>query len=152
MGGDLLVGSEGSLSSVSAATPHPPAPSPTPSDEPIEIIKHLLVGSEGTLAFISQATYHTVPEAPHKASAFVLFPDVVTATRGASALRETGVAAAELFDRAALRQFEGSREFTALVPDTIGGALGGRVEGLGVEGTGLGLGLGLGLRVEGLRG
>lgn len=47
-----------------------------PADQPIEIIKHILIGSEGTFAFTSRATYNTVPEWPHKASAFILFPDV----------------------------------------------------------------------------
>lgn len=47
-----------------------------PADTPIEIIKHLMIGSEGTFGFVSQATYNTVPEWPHKASAFIVFPDV----------------------------------------------------------------------------
>ena len=40
---------------------------------PIEILKRLMIGSEGTLGFVSQVTYHTVPEHPHKASAFLVF-------------------------------------------------------------------------------
>eukprot|EP00955_Chlamydomonas_euryale_P062958 358516-Chlamydomonas_euryale.AAC.2 len=47
-----------------------------PADDPIEILKHLMIGSEGTFGFVSRATYNTVPEWPHKASAFVVFPDV----------------------------------------------------------------------------
>lgn len=47
-----------------------------PLDNPIEIIKHLIIGSEGTLGFVSRVTYNTVPEWPHKASAFIVFPDV----------------------------------------------------------------------------
>lgn len=58
-----------------------------PADEPIEIIKHLVVGSEGTLGFVSRATYNTVPEWPHKASAFIIFPDIMSACRAASVLR-----------------------------------------------------------------
>jgi D-lactate dehydrogenase len=69
----------------------PPAP-PCPlclqvdfhTDDPIEMIKRLMIGSEGTLGFVSQATYNTVPEWPHKASAFVIFPDVMSACQGAS--------------------------------------------------------------------
>ncbi len=44
--------------------------------DPIEIIKRLMIGSEGTLGFVSRATYNTVPEWPHKASAFIMFPNV----------------------------------------------------------------------------
>lgn len=59
-----------------------------PVDNPIEIIKHLMIGSEGTLGFVSQATYNTVPDWPHKASAFIMFPDVYSACKGASVLRD----------------------------------------------------------------
>jgi D-lactate dehydrogenase len=52
-----------------------------PTDNPIEIIKHLMIGSEGTLGFVSQATYNTVPEWPSKASAFIVFPDVRAACK-----------------------------------------------------------------------
>jgi hypothetical protein len=48
------------------------------------VIKRLMIGSEGTLGFVSQVTYNTVPEWPHKASAFVVFPDVMSACQGAS--------------------------------------------------------------------
>jgi FAD/FMN-containing dehydrogenase len=71
----------------------------SPAD-PIEVIKHLLIGSEGTLGFVSQATYNTVPEWPHKASAFIVFPDVRAACKASAVLRnETAVDAVELFDR-----------------------------------------------------
>lgn len=59
-----------------------------PADDPIEIVKHLMIGSEGTLGFVSQATYNTVPDWPHKASAFIMFPDVYSACKGASVLRD----------------------------------------------------------------
>jgi FAD/FMN-containing dehydrogenase len=73
-----------------------------PASDPIEIVKRLLIGSEGTLGFVSRATYNTVPEWPHKASAFMVFPDVRSACAGASALRDgTAVDAVELFDRCA---------------------------------------------------
>ena len=45
-------------------------------DDPIEIIKRLMIGSEGTFGFVSRVTYNTVPDLPHKASAFIMFPDV----------------------------------------------------------------------------
>jgi D-lactate dehydrogenase len=74
-----------------------------PASDPVEIVKRLMVGSEGTLGFVSQATYFTVPELPHKASAFIVFPNVRAACAGASVLRdETAVDAVELFDRSVL--------------------------------------------------
>lgn len=77
-----------------------------PATDPIEVIKRLLVGSEGTLGFVSRVTYNTVPEWPHKASAFMVFPDVRSACAGASVLREeTTVDAVELFDRYVLAVF-----------------------------------------------
>jgi D-lactate dehydrogenase len=76
-----------------------------PLESPIEIIKHLMIGSEGTLGFVSRATYNTVPEWPHKASAFIVFPDVRSACKGASVLRsDTAVDAVELFDRPSLTE------------------------------------------------
>ena len=45
-----------------------------PISDPIEIIKRVMIGSEGTFGFISRATYNTVPEWPHKASTFIVFP------------------------------------------------------------------------------
>ena len=88
-----------------------------PADDPIEIVKHLIVGSEGTLGFVSRATYHTVPEWPHKASAFVMFPDVMSACQGAAVLRnETAVDAVEMFDRASLKECTNNEEFVRLVP------------------------------------
>ncbi|WIA35081.1 hypothetical protein OEZ86_003567 [Tetradesmus obliquus] len=92
-----------------------------PADDPIEVIKHLIIGSEGTLGFVSQATYNTVPEWPHKASAFIVFPDVRAACQASSILRdETGVDAVELFDRASLRECEADDDMARLVPDIKG--------------------------------
>ncbi|GAX77289.1 hypothetical protein CEUSTIGMA_g4735.t1 [Chlamydomonas eustigma] len=88
-----------------------------PVDNPIEIIKHLMIGSEGTFGFVSRATYNTVPEWPNKASAFIVFPDVRAACKGASVLRnETSVDAVELFDRASLRECEANEDMVRLVP------------------------------------
>ncbi|KXZ46746.1 hypothetical protein GPECTOR_41g711 [Gonium pectorale] len=92
-----------------------------PLDNPIEIIKHIIIGSEGTLGFVSRATYNTVPEWPDKASAFIVFPDVRAACKGASVLRnETSVDAVELFDRASLRECESNEDMMRLVPDIKG--------------------------------
>ncbi|CAG9465318.1 unnamed protein product [Pedinophyceae sp. YPF-701] len=92
-----------------------------PTDDPIEIIKRLMIGSEGTLGFVAEATYNTVPEWPNKASAFVMFPDVESACRAASVLRDkTAVDAVEMFDRASLRECESNDDMTRLVPDIRG--------------------------------
>lgn len=92
-----------------------------PLDDPIEIIKHLMIGSEGTLGFVSQATYNTVPEWPHKASAFIVFPDVRAACTASAVLRsQTAVDAVELFDRASLRECEADEDMARLVPDILG--------------------------------
>lgn len=92
-----------------------------PVDDPIEIIKRLMIGGEGTLGFVSQVTYNTVPEWPNKASAFVMFPHVMSACRAAAVLRrETAVDAVEMFDRASLRECESDEKMTSLVPDIKG--------------------------------
>lgn len=52
-----------------------------PISDPIEMIKRVIIGSEGTFAFVSRATYNTVPEWPHKASAFLMFPHLNDACR-----------------------------------------------------------------------
>jgi D-lactate dehydrogenase len=94
-----------------------------PADDPVEIIKRLMIGSEGTLGFVSRATYNTVPEWAHKASAFVMFPDVKSACDAAAVLRyDTSVDAVEIFDRAALRESEKEEALAALVPDVAGAA------------------------------
>jgi D-lactate dehydrogenase len=74
--------------------------------DPVDILVHLLVGSEGTLGFVSEVTLRTVEEHAHRASALVLFPDVVQAARATQALQGGLVAAAELMDRASLRAVE----------------------------------------------
>ena len=92
-----------------------------PPENGIEIIKRLFIGSEGTLGFVSQVTFNTVPEHQHKASAFVMFPDIESACKVAAILRrDTEVDAVELFDRASLREFEGTEEMCELVEGLAG--------------------------------
>jgi len=74
--------------------------------DPIDILQHLIIGSEGTLGFISEITYTTVPEYADKASALILFNDVVVACEAVTRLKQTPVAAVELMDRASLRSVE----------------------------------------------
>ena len=76
-----------------------------------------------TLPKNRKATYNTVPEWPNKASAFVMFPDVHSACRAASVLRDqTAVDAVEMFDRASLTQCERDVAMARLVPDMSGAA------------------------------
>ncbi len=84
-------------------------------DDPIDILAHLMVGSEGTLGFVSEVVFNTVPEHLHKATAFLIFPDIVVASRAVMALEPQPVAAVELFDRASLRSVEGKPGVPALI-------------------------------------
>jgi D-lactate dehydrogenase len=96
--------------------------------DPLQIIQHLMIGSEGTLGFISEITYNTVAEFADKASALVIFPDVVTACRAIQILKKCSVEAAELMDRAALRSVQDKKG----MPEYLKG-LGENVAGLLVE-------------------
>ena len=49
-------------------------------DDPIDMIARLMIGSEGTLGFISEITHNTIRKYPLKASAFLVFPDIRTAS------------------------------------------------------------------------
>ncbi len=94
--------------------------------DPIDVITHLVVGSEGTLAFIGEVVLDTVFEAPHKASALVMFPTIVEACDAVTALSSQPVAAVELMDRASLRSVEGKAgvpDGLAELPDTVAALL-----------------------------
>jgi D-lactate dehydrogenase len=84
-------------------------------DEPLDILCHLLVGSEGTLGFISAVTYDTVPDHPHKASAFIVFPDVETCCNAVTVLKSQPVAAVELLDRRSMRSVQDKPGMPAFV-------------------------------------
>jgi D-lactate dehydrogenase len=71
--------------------------------DPLDILTHLMVGSEGTLGFISAVTYDTVADHPHKASALIVFPDVITCCQAVPVLKQQPVSAVELLDRRSLR-------------------------------------------------
>lgn len=75
-------------------------------DDPFDIITRLIVGSEGTLAFLAEATMQTVDLKPLSASALLFFPTLRSACEAVVALKPFRVAAAELFDRAAIRSVE----------------------------------------------
>ena len=75
--------------------------------DPIDILIHLIIGSEGTLGFLSEITYHTVVDEAHKATAFILFPNIAEACRAVIALKKEQVTAVELMDEASLRSVAG---------------------------------------------
>ncbi|MBF0195584.1 MAG: FAD-binding oxidoreductase [Magnetococcales bacterium] len=75
-------------------------------NDPIDILQHLIIGSEGTLGFIAEVSLKTVPEHPHKATALLLFPNIISACQTVSILKEEPVSAVELIDRAGLRSVE----------------------------------------------
>ncbi|WP_026960503.1 FAD-binding and (Fe-S)-binding domain-containing protein [Aliagarivorans taiwanensis] len=90
-------------------------------DDPIDIIAHLLIGSEGTLGFISEITHNTIKKYPLKASAFLVFPDIRTASEAVMRfkLNDTPVSAAEMIDYYALKvvqHMDGVPEFVANLP------------------------------------
>lgn len=74
--------------------------------DPFEVLMHLLIGSEGTLGFISEISYHTVEEEPHKASALILYEQLVQACQAVTRLKATPVSAVELLDRTSLRSVQ----------------------------------------------
>lgn len=74
-------------------------------DDPIDMIARLMIGSEGTLGFISEITHNTIRKYPLKASAFLVFPDIRTASIAVTRfkLNKTPVSAAEMIDYFALK-------------------------------------------------
>ena len=93
-------------------------------DDPFEIIAHLIPGSEGTLAFLSEVVFRTGRTAPLSESALLLFPAARTACEAVVAIKEArAAAAAEFFDRRAMRAVE--KDFPELsgLPDGAGALL-----------------------------
>ncbi len=72
-------------------------------DSPLDMLVHLLIGSEGTLGFIAEAVLHTLPDLPRRYTGMLYFRSVQDAAAAIAPLRESGVRAAEIMDRAALR-------------------------------------------------
>lgn len=73
--------------------------------QPARILARLMVGSEGTLGFIEEVTFRTVPDAPHKLTALLLFGSIEEACSHIEELRNAGAAAVELMDDASLASF-----------------------------------------------
>lgn len=91
-------------------------------DDPIDMIAHLMIGSEGTLGFISEITHNTIRKYPLKASAFLVFPDIRTASIAVTRfkLNKTPVSAAEMIDYFALKavqHMDGVPDYIADVPE-----------------------------------
>ncbi len=106
-------------------------------EHPLDILVHLLIGAEGTLAFIAEAVLKTVPDLAFKATALFYFENPLAACNAIVGLKQSGAAALELMDRAALRSIENSAfappeiktlsntvtailcEYQAATPDTL---------------------------------
>jgi len=75
-------------------------------DRPIDILNHLMIGSEGTLGFIAEAVLKTLPDCTRKFTGQLYFKNIHEAARAIAPLRDSGVRAAEIMERAALRSVE----------------------------------------------
>ncbi len=75
-------------------------------DTPLDILTHIIIGSEGTLGFIAEAVLHTLPDYPRRYTGQLYFKTLQDAASAIAPLKESGVRAAEIMDRAALRSVE----------------------------------------------
>lgn len=75
-------------------------------NDPIDILAHLMIGSEGTLGFIAEAVLDTMPDYTRKYTGQLYFRNMQDAARAIPSLRDSGVRAAEIMERAALRSVE----------------------------------------------
>lgn len=93
-------------------------------DDPFDIIAHLIPGSEGTLAFLSEIVFRTGVISPLSESALLLFPDTRTACEAVVRIKSANAAAAaEFFDRRALRVVEKDFPELASLPSGAGALL-----------------------------
>ncbi len=93
---------------------------------PLDILSHVLIGAEGSLAFIGEAVLNTLPDLAFKATAILYFETPLIACNAIAGLKETGAAALELMDRAALRSIEdqkGSPDIIKTLPFLAAGIL-----------------------------
>jgi len=83
----------------------------------------LFVGSEGTLGFITQATLHIIPAPRAVETAFLSFPDALSASKGAEAVFTKGYLPSmmELLDKESLDAVRSVSPFR--IPENIGAAL-----------------------------
>ena len=76
-------------------------------DTPLDILTHLLIGSEGTLGFIAEAVLYTLPDYPRRYTGQLYFRNIQDAASAIAPLKDSGVRAAEIMDRASLRSVQG---------------------------------------------
>ena len=83
----------------------------------------LMVGSEGMLGFITEATLHIIPAPPAVESAWLTFPDILTASRAAEAIFGAGVLPRmlEVVDRTSLDVVRSQAPFH--IPEDSGASL-----------------------------
>jgi D-lactate dehydrogenase len=75
-------------------------------DTPLDILTHLMIGSEGTLGFIAEAVLFTLPEYPRCYTGQLYFKNIQDAASAIAPLKDSGVRAAEIMDRASLRSVQ----------------------------------------------
>jgi len=75
-------------------------------DTPLDILTHIMIGSEGTLGFIAEAVLHTLPDYPRRYTGQLYFKNIQDAAAAISPLKDSGVRAAEIMDRASLRSVQ----------------------------------------------
>lgn len=95
-------------------------------DTPVDILTHLMIGSEGTLGFIAEAVLRTLPIFPYKYTGQLYFKTIHEAAEAVTILRNSGVCAAELMDRTALRSVEnipGAPSILRQLPDSAAALL-----------------------------
>ncbi len=76
-------------------------------DTPLDILTHIMIGSEGTLGFIAEAVLHTLPDYPRRYTGQLYFRNIQDAAAAIAPLKDSGVRAAEIMDRASLRSVQG---------------------------------------------
>ena len=94
--------------------------------DPIDILTHLMIGSEGTLGFIAEAVLHTLPDFSRKFTGQLYFRTIQDAASAIGPLRDSGVRAAEIMERSALRSVEniaGAPAILRQLPDSAAAIL-----------------------------
>ena len=91
-------------------------------ETPLDILTHLLIGSEGTLGFIAEAVLHTLPDYPRRYTGQLYFRTLQDAANAVFPLQQSGVRAAEIMDRAALRSVENNPGVSSILRSLPEGA------------------------------
>jgi len=75
-------------------------------ETPLDILTHILIGSEGTLGFIAEAVLHTLPDYTRRYTGQLYFKNIQDAAAAIAPLKDSGVRAAEVMDRASLHSVQ----------------------------------------------